>query len=573
MKKKLALAVVLLFMVGFLKVELMEQGQPLHFCFNSEGQFYISMKLDGREVSIYPWYDDTKKLYYFFLPACSPKEVCFDNAGSQRTPLKYIGEVKGILHWDPDQIYEVRARDVDCSVVFMKSENLPAVFIETESGTMDAINADKEHEEKGELTIFSPEGHVQYDGRLRKISGRGESTWNYVFKKPYEFSLLKKSPLCGLSENNRWNLLALYYEHDKIHSKIIYDLARSIGYSEVPECTWVDLYCEGDYQGLYLLTENVIDQYEDKEGLLLEREVPFRLKDSDLFFQTDIGEYVFKIREPDDATEEDKNKAYQYIQSIEDLIVEKNITYQEYLDIPSIARQYLLDKIAMEFDGMRTSAFYYWNWADNKLYSEPMWDYDLSFGTVLTEYEMSMEGDPNYMWIWYNVLYQDEVFEDQLRMTYKALLPYFKKALNEDIDRSAEFIKSAEQMDQIRADYYCKRDHTCSYLKWESYVKYFKYFLAKRLNYLNDLWEIDFDTFIEPESTGEYHQVLYRTEEGELIATQKILDGNEIGTLPFLDPAVYEGWFFDGLQKMYYKVPIYEDTILYAKRVVDGEGI
>lgn len=55
----------------------------------------------------------------------------------------------------------------------------------------------------------------------------------------------------------KWNLLALFYEWDRMHTKIALDMAREMGITCTPESTWVDLYCNGQYVGLYLLTETV----------------------------------------------------------------------------------------------------------------------------------------------------------------------------------------------------------------------------------------------------------------------------------------------------------------------------
>ena len=105
---------------------------------------------------------------------------------------------------------------------------IPAVFIHTDSGSMEDLNADKENEETGDICIVREDGNTEYQGRLERISGRGNSTWNYE-KKPYALKLAEKSPLCGLDRSDRWRLLALWREGSKMDNKIAMELAHEIG--------------------------------------------------------------------------------------------------------------------------------------------------------------------------------------------------------------------------------------------------------------------------------------------------------------------------------------------------------
>ena len=531
------------------------------------GELFISLKLDNRVEEIKPWHSEAEDVYYFFLPSCvHDRRLYFDNIAEDDLYLDHnVISRFGSLQWEQNQIYTIEIGNMSYQVTFMRSEQIPSLFIETESGSLEALHADKEHEETGTLTVVADNGHVQYSGSLDKISGRGNTTWEYVYKKPYAIKLKEAYPLCGLDTNRSWDLLALYYEQDKIHSKIIYDMARKIGLDSTPQCTWVDLYCAGEYRGLYLLTEDLAGDYKNvRGGVLIEREGADRLEESEKYFKTEVGEFIFKFREPGCPNEEQLNTTSRFIQNIEDSVISDNGNYKKCIDIKSLARAYLIDKITINIDAYRFSTFYYID--NDKLYAGPMWDYDLAMGEIVPDYELPIASIPSEMALWYNVFYDDSDFYDEMVSAYKELIPYLTWVLQEGIDEYAELISASVAMDSVLMNATDRTDYSVSYAKWESYIKYLKFFLANRLNYLNDLWEINTESYDIPDSTGQYHTVVYILENGDEIGEQKILDGEGIGTLPELDPELYQGWFFQSMSKRYnYKIPIYEDIALYAK--------
>ncbi len=48
------------------------------------------------------------------------------------------------------------------SITHMYSEHIPAVFIETESGTSEQINQDKDIREPGQISVLDADGHISF---------------------------------------------------------------------------------------------------------------------------------------------------------------------------------------------------------------------------------------------------------------------------------------------------------------------------------------------------------------------------------------------------------------------------
>lgn len=205
MKKKvqllLALAILLIF--GWVVV-IGESRQKMCLELAESNDISIVLNSNNRQQRIYPWYNETDGRYYFFLPAyCNTNSIAFSGVGEDRLVfLDGMSMQSGSkFEWQEENIYllEILAEDAnaDYELVFLHSENLPAVFIATDSGNMEYIHLDKENEEQGKIDIVTADGNVEYSGKLPKISGRGNSTWSPQ-KKAYAISLQEESPLLGM---------------------------------------------------------------------------------------------------------------------------------------------------------------------------------------------------------------------------------------------------------------------------------------------------------------------------------------------------------------------------------------
>ena len=88
-----------------------------------------------------------------------------------------------------------------------------------------------------------------------QIRGRGNTTWGLP-KKPYRIKLNEKADLLGLGESRHWILLANHYDGSHLRNKLSYDLSAAMGMTAV-DSTFVNLIINGEYVGLYQLSENI----------------------------------------------------------------------------------------------------------------------------------------------------------------------------------------------------------------------------------------------------------------------------------------------------------------------------
>lgn len=533
--------------------------------YNLEEGLLLSIKSNSQVQSLLPW-KGQDGIAYFFLPSGVENKIYFDKLKEQVfIDGKPVDKWNGFI-WEANVLYMLETGSRKQKIVFMKSENIPAIFISTESGSMNWIHTDKENVEQGTIHVFSDNGQVQYAGSLEAVSGRGNSTWEEE-KKPYSITLKESYPLCGMNKGKSWKLLALYYEHDKIHSKITYDMAKELGLDSTPSCTWTDLYCNGEYQGLYLLTESKKRNLQKDANWLLEKTHKSRMSEEDeqQSFVTDAG-YYFQAEMLQDGIWTDMSEVSVYIQQIEDLILKEDIRYKEYLNLDSLARKLLLEKIVMNYDAMGCSAYFVLD-ADGRLSAGPAWDYDNTFGTMgYFDYTSPIEGVPNEMTEWFNVLYKDEEFHDYMVNAYKELLPYLSNVLLTGIDNYESKIRASVSMDLVRWGGMAK-NRMFIYKKYDNYIRYLKYFFANRLNYLNKIWKIEGWEFEEPELTGEMHTVTFLTEDGKTLEVRQVTDGTHLRNFPDWDEELYDDWYFLETGKCYRSYfPIYEDMTFCARK-------
>lgn len=93
---------------------------------------------------------------------------------------------------------------------------------------------------------------------IMQIRGRGNYTWWGFDKKPYRLKLDNKTALLGMKRNKHWALLA--HPDDNLgflRNTVGFELSRMLGLAWTPSQRPVEVVLNGEYIGLYMLTEHV----------------------------------------------------------------------------------------------------------------------------------------------------------------------------------------------------------------------------------------------------------------------------------------------------------------------------
>lgn len=470
---------------------------------------------------------------------------------------------------EPFQInvpYALSWKGKESTITFLQSENVPALYLDTRSGSMDYIHADKKNDESGYLRLYSSQGDTKYMVKASKIEGRGNTTWPQA-KKPYNITLSLPGDLLGMGAAQNWVLLANHLDATNLKNKIVLDYSQDAGLQYTPQGKFVDLYLNGEYAGLYLLCERneVHPQRVDLTAtgnFLLSSDFKERLqRQGKPYLETDHLSPKFALRIRNSTVEEETMK--EILQSAEnailsedgvDPVTEKN--WKDLIDLDSWARKYLVEEIFANVDGGRASQFYYWD--GGKIYAGPVWDYDLSMGfspaweTFCYVPEMFYANRPGVNGpVWFCALYQKQEFYDRVTELYqKEFQPLLMDFLETEVTQYTAEIAASAKMNTIR---WATEDFGMA-------VEDLQEYLFQRMQFLENVW-----------TRNEEYCVVRVHREDEVPLCYAIRTGAYMAELPEtvnIDDTVYTGtWYLAETGEPFdAKQPIYEDTDIYFRK-------
>lgn len=249
------------------------------------------------------------------------------------------------------------------------------------------------------------------------IRGRGNSTWEWYDKKPYRIKLDEKTELMGLDTDKDWVLLANYRDPTNLMNTYAFELGRVLDMPFTNRSRFVEVTLNGDYIGLYQLTEQVeqgsgrVDVADDG-GVLISLDVDDGPENSPTAtdnFWSSVYYLPVCVKYPD------KNPNLTSIKS--DLAkLEKAIQNGDYdqvkqlLDVESFINFLLIQEIVynVELDAPR-SMYMYHDANGDKWHMGPLWDfdggYDFDWSNMYTGHkyftnykELMLGTSPAYHW-------------------------------------------------------------------------------------------------------------------------------------------------------------------------------
>lgn len=284
-----------------------------------------------------------------------------------------------------------------------------------------------------------------------QIKGRGNSTWDMP-KKPYRLKFGAKAKVLGLGAAKNWVLLANYSDKTLMRNYLADNLSQSLNGDFAPHGIFVEVVMNGEYQGTYMLTEQVevnanrVNITEMKAGdnsgsaltggYLLEldqrREDPYR-------FETNGG-IPFTIKSPDVPGPAQMDYIKGYVQDTENAIFGVNFAdptngYARYINSDSFINWFLVNELFKNQDAANFSSMFYYKDRDGKLGMGPTWDFDLGAGNV----NYSDATNPTGWWVkngpWFNRLFQDPAFLTKVRTRWQFLkangIPQMYKSIDD----------------------------------------------------------------------------------------------------------------------------------------------
>lgn len=352
----------------------------------------------------------------------------------------------------------------------------------------------KEEYVNGTMTIDGMESFPDLETTAMEIRGRGHSTWGLHPKKPYQVKFPDKTPVLNMPEDKRWIFLAEYSDKTFLRNRTAFEMGYLSQLEWTPQCEYADVYLNGEYQGLYLITQKVEESKNrldiTDDGYLLEIDDESHLNSDDVYFYSD--HFLINIKEPDLSA---NGFQYQYIKdyihNFEDVLFSANFRhpqngYRKFIDEHSVVDWFLINEIAKNVDAQWYSSIYLYLKPGEKLKMGPLWDFDLGFGNV-------NYADPEFpegWWVrdnpWIDRMLDDPYFAGLVKERYS----YFRQKqvyLFDFMDREAAYIYPS--MLENEAVWHTMGVYVWPnpvvYATYEQEVSYLKSWITTRLGWLD----------------------------------------------------------------------------------------
>lgn len=142
----------------------------------------------------------------------------------------------------------------------------------------------------------------------------------------------------------------------------------------------------GSYKYVSGLNEPELQEGTEHHGYLLELEFNFRYPDEPTGFVTKRGQSIV-TKNPEMLTKETGAYISALWQEFEDAVFSTDgyntatgKYYYEYVDLDSLVKLYLINEFSKNYDGFRSSTYFYLPEDEDIMYAGPVWDFDLAYG-------------------------------------------------------------------------------------------------------------------------------------------------------------------------------------------------
>ena len=287
-----------------------------------------------------------------------------------------------------------------------------------------------------------------------QFRGRGNSTWKEFEKKSYRIKFEDKQNLFDMGADKDWVLLSNSADYTLMRNELAFELGKIMELDYTSQCQWIQLFYNGEYQGLYLLCEQV------ETGVnRVNIEYPYEPDEIIISFFLELGgelngfslplvegardnwEDYFSCEILYPEAEVLSQNQYEYIDAYMQLINVAILTKNweeliELVDIQSFADWYLVNEIMLNGD-MGWSMFAYKPKGD-KLYLGPVWDFDQSCGNSYSggaDYE-TWYPDTSSQNTWFNTLLEMEEFKELMAERLASKLPEIRNLFDREKEKA-----------------------------------------------------------------------------------------------------------------------------------------
>lgn len=458
-------------------------------CVNEEDfyrQIEFQYQIGDEVVSTRLWWDNTDEIYYLFVPSfCDVQQMSFSVVYPDRwMHLQVNGEE--VLSGEAFDATGAEYFITSCPVLFSEEHatypmtflygsNLASVFIEDDGIDMlkEKVLEDFSLKET-RITVFDQNGTLDYQNNLEKIKLHGNLT-KQLDKKPYNLYLKKSDSLLGMAAGRKWVLLANATDGTLLRNKAMLDFANACALEEQyePSGEFVELYMNGEYQGVYLLAEAIEASPERFDISLddtwfLEKTLVERTEENANFVGTNHHDY-YEVKNSPKLSEVEQEQILQVLEELESALYSENgmsqngYQLEELIDLESFAFNFLMREISADHDtGLSSDYMYFKKDEHSKIYAGPVWDFDGIWGNankqqyripnaLLTSVTYALPAHNLNQNRLYGALYRHEAFQKEVKRLYQEKISLKLHDLYEDqLEQYRLLLKEHATRDSLR---------------------------------------------------------------------------------------------------------------------------
>lgn len=341
-----------------------------------------------------------------------PKEVpdtrlsyCTVNCSRGFRYVRYVGPNDARCNISIIKFYGTPSEGDDSQLYIPGS--LPVVTIHIEKAK-DINNSNKTIYQKGVVSVIWDGGKSIYTDSLQ-IRGRGNGSWTFP-QKPYKMKLNHKYRMLGFPAKAKdWTLINTYRDKTLMRNLVAFEGSRLLKMPYTPASTLVDVFLNGEYKGIYQLTDQIevkknrveVEEMTREDnalpnvsgGYLIEVDA-YAGQEASKFYSARFGTPVtIKYPKEDEIT----SAQTKYITNNYNMFetrtfltsyTDPTVGFPSVLDVDSYLKRFM----AMEFTG-NTDAYYsvhmYKKRSDPHFYTGPVWDCDLAFDNDTRTYPIN----------------------------------------------------------------------------------------------------------------------------------------------------------------------------------------
>lgn len=318
------------------------------------------------------------------------------------------------------------------------SGTLPVMYIETEK-RQPVVSKDEYLNASYRLDPMGAEGvealGTESEPLPMEIRGRGHSSWKGP-KKPYKIKLGKKTAIMGMPENKHWALLK-----PTENTVAGLRLGRLMGMAWTPGFRPVEVVLNGDYIGLYFLTETIrIDENRvnihkqrnqetnpDKIGGGWLVEVDNYRDDCQITIpENSQWNLTLRYHSPDELSGAQSRWLTDEFKAINAAIYSPDKTsdaWEELIDVESMARFFILQEVMDNPDGFHGSFYLHKDMGDDaKWVAGPVWDL-VCYNREKTDYTFRMKVHYGFTPHWIGEMIRYESFCKAVERIWREVYP------------------------------------------------------------------------------------------------------------------------------------------------------